>query len=184
MENELLSIRGFAKKVNLSESLIRKSIQLGKITLSEVGTRKGIIYEIGIKEMKEFAIGASKYIDVPNIPDAKSIKERKTNKSLVPEELPGIIPLFVDSKKRSEYFKSELSRLTLEERKGELVKKEDVYLELFEFGTELKNNILLIPNRITDQLISLSKDRNAFHNLLTDELLKSLEALSKYNQVT
>jgi hypothetical protein len=183
MENELLSIRGFAKKVNLSESMIRKSIQLGKITLSQVGSSKGIIYEIGLKEIKEFAIGASKFIDVPNIPDLKSIKERKTNKSLVPEELPGgVIPLFVDSKKRSEYFKSELSRLALEARKGELVKKEDVYLELFEFGTALKNNILSIPDRITDQLISLSNNRNAFHNLLTDELLQSLEELSKYNQ--
>jgi len=184
-----MSIRAFAKKVGLSESMIRKAIGLGKITLTSTETGKGILYESGLREMEEFAIGASKKV-AANTQGAAIPKNAPTSKATNKSQQDWFptdeddVPLFADSKSRNEFYKSELLKLELEERKETLVQKDAVYLELFEFGTEVKSSILAIPERITDQLISLSGDRNAFHTLLTDSLSQVLDLLSKYTPET
>ena len=190
MGSEIISIRAFAKMVNLSDTMIHKAIKLGKITLTQVGTRKGIIYELGLKELQEFAIGASKNIDTTNIPGIKISKKTAPTRASSNRSSNGgfnafeDVPLFVDSKSRKEFYNSELARIELEEREGRLVQKDAVYMELFEVGSILKNNILAIPSRITDQIVSLSNDRNAVFNLLTDSLMGALETLSKYDPET
>lgn len=67
--------------------------------------------------------------------------------------------------------------LKLRKLKGELVEKDLVYKELFEFGRLLRDSLLVIPDRITDQLVA-ANDRHEVHSIITDALVSSLESLS------
>lgn len=166
-DNEIISIREFARRVGVSDTAIHKAIKLGKISIVEDGKKKGINYQTGLHELQAFGIGGTKEKTCENITNLNA--DNAT---------------FIESKRREAFFKSELARLDLEEKNGTLVSKEQVYSDLFDFGNEVKNTILSIPDRIIDELITLSKDRNAAHNLLTYSLTDALTALSeKANKV-
>ncbi|MDR2001399.1 MAG: hypothetical protein LBQ74_00040 [Prevotella sp.] len=188
MENEIISILEFSKRIGVNEKTIRKAIELGKITagLDTSGKKPKIIYDIALKEVEEMNIGfKSKSLRADKLKSVGSVDIPPSEDENIPEVIENFKSLTVDtapfkeSRRREAFFKSELSRLELEEKEGTLVKKDDVYKELFVFGNEIKTKILAIPDRITDELISLSNDRDAFYHLLYGNLRDTLELLNK-----
>lgn len=88
------------------------------------------------------------------------------------------IPEFVLSKARIEATKAILIDLELQEKQGELVKVAEVNDHLFDVIVNLKQAILLIPQRIAPELTSLT-DITDVENTLEGALTDALEQLSE-----
>jgi len=71
----------------------------------------------------------------------------------------------------------ELAKIT-----GELVNKEAVYKQLFTYGQNLRTQLLAIPDRTIDNIMS-SKTRTEAHTLLTNALYEALESLTNTDQL-
>jgi hypothetical protein len=82
-----------------------------------------------------------------------------------------------DIKKEQAEVKLAESKILLKRTMGKLVDKDTVYKELYGFGTEVRNAMLAIPDRIIDELLSCS-NRNEAHSLLHSTINESLEILS------
>ncbi len=72
--------------------------------------------------------------------------------------------------------------IKLKQMEGALVEKDKVYKELFEFGKMLRDSILVIPDRIVDQ-VRAAKTRNECHNILTIALEDALRGLGDLNKI-
>lgn len=189
MEKEIISVLEFSKRVGVGEKTIRDAIRLGKIFagLDTSGKKPKIIYPIALKEVEEMGIGVkskSLRTDKSLLDDVSDFEEEDNEESLANlKTLTVGIASYKESKRREAFYESELSRLEYEEKEGNLVKKDQVYKELFDFGSEIRSKILSIPDRITDELISVADDRDAFYQLLYGNLRDALEILSKSESI-
>lgn len=189
MEKEIISVLEFSKRVGVGEKTIRDAIRLGKIVagLDTSGKKPKIIYDIALKEVEEMGIGVkskSLRTDKSLLDDVSDFEEEDNEESLANlKTLTVGIASYKESKRREAFYESELSRLEYEEKEGNLVKKDQVYKELFDFGSEIRSKILSIPDRITDELISVADDRDAFYQLLYGNLRDALEILSKSESI-
>lgn len=189
MAEEIISVLEFSKRIGVTEKTIRKAIELGKIIngLDTSGKKPKIIYEIALKEVEEMGIGIkSKSLRIDKfISNDNQVSKEGGDEDSLSDNIENLKSITVttasykESRRREAYFKSELSRLELEEKDGTLVKRDDVYKELFDFGSEIRTKILSVPDRITDELISLADDRDAFYRLFYGNLRDTLESLSK-----
>ena len=166
MKNETtISIREFARRLNLNEKTIRDSISKGKIkegVIVENGKPR-ILFEIAKREIDSFAVGKIK-------PGKKSQDETKEA---------GYIS-YSEAIRKQAILKARLTELDVLEREGTLVNKADVNSQLFEFGQEYSNSLLTIPDRIVDTLLSFNGDRNKMHKLIYDSLWSELDKYRKY----
>lgn len=193
MEKEIISVLEFSKRVGVGEKTIRDAIRLGKIVagLDTSGKKPKIIYDIALKEVEEMGIGVkskSLRTDKSLLEDDSDFEEEENdyvNEDVLAslKTLTVGIASYKESKRREAFYESELSRLEYEEKEGNLVKKDQVYKELFDFGSEIRSKILSIPDRITDELISVADDRDAFYQLLYGNLRDALEILSKSESI-
>lgn len=78
-------------------------------------------------------------------------------------------------------YRSELTRLDLEERIGQLVRVSEVAAESFRLGRHVQDALLRIPSRLTGVLMS-ETDPHEFERTLTNEILKALEILAGERQ--
>ena len=185
MPKETISILEFSRRIAIGEKAIRDAIRLGKISkgvVTDPGKKPKIIYEVALKEVESMGIGyRSKFgkEEATNEPQKTTPKESEAE----PDSIAGLTPesSLAEALRTEKIFKAKLACLEVEEKAGTLVKKEDVYKQLFSFAGEIKAAIQSIPERITDELISLSDDRNAFHKLLSKSLTDALETLSRQN---
>ena len=83
-----------------------------------------------------------------------------------------------DAQLKERIAKAELAELELREKAGALVDKSRVYDQLFAAGQELRNALLAIPDRITDELIALSDNRTQVHNTIYNAIAAELEKLN------
>ena len=80
--------------------------------------------------------------------------------------------------RKKENYIAKLKELEFKKLEGELVNADLVYTTLLDFATIKRNNLLAIPDRITDDLMALT-DRNEFYKLLYDSIANELEKLSE-----
>lgn len=80
--------------------------------------------------------------------------------------------------------KAELRHLELEEKRGTLIKKELVYSQLFTFHRELRDSLLAIPDRISDEVIAVSDNRSKVHAAIYDAISETLLRLSETKERT
>jgi hypothetical protein len=100
------------------------------------------------------------------------------------EEAPGDNPASADDKTQllndarleEQQWKAEFTRLRAQKLEGSLVDKMEVALQLGNWGTEMREELLRIPDQITDQLIiaARTKTRREFHAMLYEALEKAL----------
>ena len=77
--------------------------------------------------------------------------------------------------------KNILLDIEIQKQKEILVEKARVYDQLFAFGNELRNALLSIPDRITDNVIAANGNRTKTHTLIYDAIATELEKLSDMN---
>lgn len=75
---------------------------------------------------------------------------------------------------------AELAQLELEERRGTMVRANEVRVAIFKLARDAQAALLLIPNRITPMLAA-ETDPHAIRQMLTQEILQALEGLSGVN---
>ncbi|MEO5347925.1 MAG: hypothetical protein H7834_16345 [Magnetococcus sp. YQC-9] len=73
---------------------------------------------------------------------------------------------------------AEIARLDLEERRGRLLKADDVEREAFELGRRVRDRLLNIPSRVSANLAA-ETDFKVIERLLIQELRTALEELSE-----
>lgn len=194
MSNEIISLREFARRMGIGEKTIRDGIAYGKITKGVTTDEKGkpkIIYEIALQECEAIGLGYRSRLRNDTTPVIEQPKPKPPQQPTAPpdeEEVKEAIAglngetSLATAQRAEKIFKAQLAYMEVEERSGNLLRKDEVYSQLFNFGNELKNGLLSIPDRITDDLISLADNRNSFHKLLTESLSAELERLAKFNE--
>ncbi|MDR3133007.1 MAG: hypothetical protein LBU42_03165 [Prevotellaceae bacterium] len=89
---------------------------------------------------------------------------------------------FDESLRREKAAKAETAEIELEEKKGSLISKVNVYNSLFEAGQQIRDALLSIPERITDEIIAVVESRTKVRNLIHDAIAAELEKLSEINK--
>ena len=79
--------------------------------------------------------------------------------------------------------KNVLLDIEIKRQKEILVEKARVYDQLFAFGNELRNAILSIADRITDNVIAACDNRTKVHNIIYNACAEELERLSNIDKI-
>lgn len=153
---------------------IKKAVDEGRISKGWDPVQKKIIPELADKEYGLFHRKT-------NISKILQDNEELTGR----QQIPGTkktLQLNEDSttpeaKRVGAIISTQLLALELQEKKGVLVKKDAVYKELFAYGQQIRTSIQSIPDRVIDNILA-SKSRAEAHNILTNALQETLEALT------
>jgi hypothetical protein len=86
---------------------------------------------------------------------------------------------FEEALRREKSAKARTAELELEEKEGSLISKTNVYNNLFEAGKQIRDALLSIPERITDDIIASVDNRTKVRNLIYDTIAAELERLSE-----
>ena len=82
-----------------------------------------------------------------------------------------------EAKRVHAIIQAQLLALELKEKKGELVRKDAVYKELFQYGQQVRTGMQAIPDRVIDNLLA-AKSRAEAHNLLTEAIHEVLQNMT------
>lgn len=85
---------------------------------------------------------------------------------------------FNEAQRRERAAKARIAELELLEKEGTLVAKAMVDTELFAAAQEIRNALLVIPDRIIDQVIAESGNRNKAHGIIYNAIADELEKLA------
>lgn len=85
---------------------------------------------------------------------------------------------FNEAQRRERAAKARIAELELLEKEGELVRKTVIDAELFAAAQEIRNALLVIPDRIIDQVIAESGSRNKAHGIIYNAIADELEKLA------
>lgn len=106
---------------------------------------------------------------VPAMPSAE------TRRGLSPAELP---TLLLKTRIKSETEKAKLLEIKAKVEAGKYIDRDAVEAALFKRVRQVRDNFLSIPDRL-DAQIAAETDRHKIHRMLTDEIVRVLEDLSK-----
>lgn len=172
-----ISIREFARRVGASDTLVLRLINNEIIT-------KGVTYKKSGRAEVDYDVVLEQWIasgrEVKGSPTVKETKPvtGKTEKPQTPVDPGGGGQVsIVEANRRKAIYDMQNKGLDLAERQGTLVNKQKVFKQLFDFGQNLRNNILTIPDRIIDDIRAM-ENRNDAHQKLYDALADELEKLS------
>lgn len=144
MNRGLMSIRGYAKTLNVSETAIRKAIKSGKIKQGFVSDSKQIIPDVADKEYGITKKGG--FYENPVVEEKKIGATKDMS--------------YADVRKAKEIAQTKLLMLELQREEGKLVSKEVVYKVLFSFMRELCKAHEQLPDRLVDGILG-ADSRNA-----------------------
>lgn len=101
---------------------------------------------------------------------------------VAPDKLTGDDPAraisYEDAQLQEKIAKARMAELELLEKEGTLVAKDMVDSELFAAAQEIRNALLVIPDRIIDQVIAESGNRNKAHGIIYNAIADELEKLA------
>jgi hypothetical protein len=208
MKNEMkISIREYAKTLDIRESAIRKAITEGRINKGYDKVSKKIIPSFANKEygflhkVAKPMPGQSKTKLISKIENklSKKISKCAPPGEVVPaappedlshEDASGSISSIKISKtmshsdaiRKRELIGVALDKIKLQEAEGVLVRRDEVEKALFAFGSELKKALMNIPNRIASEMRVAKNDVEA-QIIMTIELTEILTQFSNMEQV-
>lgn len=178
MSETAISIRKFSRDLKVSDTAVRKAIKADKIVKGvqrdEAGNPTGIFPVIALKEWKEnsnpntFRAGKNAVDEKEDLPEPPPKKEDETSLAQINRA-----KAFVELK---------LKKLELEKKQGTLVEVEKVYQQLFNAGKEISGAILVVPDRVIDNILACSNRTDA-HALLYKELEGALEKMARLPEI-
>jgi hypothetical protein len=179
MQQELISVREFSRRLGCSDVAIHKAIKAGKIVKGVTKDKKGwplIIPDVAIIEW-------GKNYD-PNYTSNENLKTQLHTEKKQPEQIGATEAGSMAAAKRAQaIFKAKILEIELKEKQSKLVDKKQVYMALFEAGKEVKSSIMSVPDRIIDAVFS-AKSRNEAHTILTKALIEALETVADIQNKT
>jgi hypothetical protein len=190
METELISIREFGRRVELSDTMIKNYINAGKIGPDAIHKNKkngrpeldfivALQYWAIYNEIHELQYiidnpDVLKLIEIDSKPaeattqKEKPAKAKKEKKEISSEQLS-----ILESDKRLSSAKAQLAEVNLEKALGNLVSINDVKKALYNFGAQIRIALEAIPDRSIDNIFA-AKDRSEAHFILTNEIKRAL----------
>jgi len=174
---ELISNRELARRLNLTEGAVRKARADGR--LKKCINKDGkIIASKAIAEAQQNMLGLSnntqkRYVSKP--------ATRQQPTQLEPDNSGPVS--YNEARTKAAILDVNLKALKYKTLKNQLVNKSDVYASLYDYGVKIKTRLLAIPDRITDELISIADNRNEFYKLLSTTITDALEILSKEPEI-
>lgn len=156
---ELISIREYARRKGCDEKTIRDAIRRGYIV-------QGVVWPEGGKRQKIDAdVADREWAEHFNPARARN---HELAAKLTPSEVAppppsappssdGLVPgggSLLKAKTIKEVHAAKLLELKVKQQTGELVKKADVYRELYAYGAEVRRKLEAIPDRIVDEVMA------------------------------
>lgn len=206
----MISVLEFSRRMGVGEKTIRDGIKSGKLVdgVIKVNGKSKILFEKAKKEFEDSGLGlkrilSNKPITKDQTKDKYTGYKEELNKIKHPspaKEKEKVVPRIMfyengdpiggldknsslkDAVRIEKIFKAQLAKLKVDEESKRLIDKEECYQKLYKFGLQVKSGIQSIPDRITDELISLSDDRDAFYSLLTKSIEDELKKLSQFKE--
>jgi hypothetical protein len=179
-----------ARRLNVSRVAVTKAIQSGRI--ADAVVRLGDGREM-LDEQKAIELWGRNTLQQPppsdGVPRQPVLpKPAAAGKAAAPvsdrqlrayiESLPeDEIPDLNDSRARREHYQAEVSKLAALQGRGELVVTEEVDRKAFDLGRTVRDQMMGIPDRVSG-LVAACGDARQCHQLLTDEILIALRALT------
>lgn len=185
MGNDIISLREFARRLNVGEKTIRDGVKAGKIVqgvIIENGKPK-IKYSIALKEAQAIGLGHKSLVSKGIEPDRKSEPTKQQRKEAIDDEeiehIAGLGPetSLVTASRAQKIFQAQLASLQVEEKAGTLINKEEANLQFSEFALRIKSEFESLPGRIGSKLATL-KDATSITLELAKEIGKSLTKLA------
>ena len=193
---ERISQREYGRRLGVSNETIRKAIEAGKINkgwdkkeakilFEKANEEWGNIYlapEPGVAELTQHIQPYS-----PDKPQATKPQGQRppvdpddTQAAAISElenfNLNSRTP-FADALRFEKIAKARLAELEMNKAIGTLVVKDAVYKELFAFGQEVRQALLVVPDRCIDAVLA-AKNRSEAHSILSKEIHEALEKLT------
>ena len=127
----------------------------------------------------EYESGTNKLIDPEKA--KKRLEEFTRQKSDVEYESGEKRADYQQARTISAMYEARLKKIDYETKAGKLVKADKVKSELFKVARVVRDKILNIPNRISDEL-AITTDPHEIHLKLTRELTDALQELADYGK--
>jgi hypothetical protein len=194
---ESISIKEFARRVEISDTMIHRYIDAGKIgpdawELNEKNGRRMILFETAFQywaiynEVKnlEYVLENPECLNFLELPkeEEKKNKEPKDKKPKKEKAGPSSQQLeLLESERREKSAKAQLAELNLNKALGLLVNFDEVKKVLHSFGAEIRLALEAIPDREIDNIFS-ANDRGEAHLILTLAIKNALTALTKIEE--
>jgi hypothetical protein len=174
---ELISIRAYARHRGVVMSAVQYAIKTGRVKLhTDANGKKGINQE----EADQDWLGSTESGGLRRgrpVQGIKGQKEEPKQEAPEPQEPLGQKkPSFMDAKTATQVATAEIMRLQLLEKRGQLVKADDVRSEAFRVGRQVRDNLMNIPSR-TISRIRGAVDEHEAYQILEDEIRKACEGL-------
>lgn len=161
---EQISMREFARRLHISPEAVSKAVEEKKIKKGWDPKTQKIRFDTAMKEWGFMHVHKVTG-PAPNTPDPNG-SLKLTNSSS-----------YADAKRVKEIIQANIAGLQLSQLKGELVKKDEVYKQLYEYGQQLRTALSSIPDRMIDEIIA-AKDRPTAHLILSNAILEVLTGLT------
>lgn len=85
---------------------------------------------------------------------------------------------FAEAQRRKEVAKAKTAELEFLEKEGSLISKAVVQDQLFTAGKELRDALLAVPDRVTDEILAAGGNRTKVNNIIYDAIAGELERLA------
>lgn len=150
-ESKRVNKSELAKLIGKSKQYIGKIVKEGKLVFESDGK---IDFEVAKKQLanNQERVKPSNDID----PDNDNLNYYKT---------------------QTEKYKSQITEIELQKKRGELLQAEDVKRDAYTVGKKLNNSLLSIPERISN-ILAVESDPLKIRNLLSEEIRLCLSEVS------
>lgn len=178
-KSERISQREYARRLGVSNEAVSKAIREGKIDKGWDKQEGKIVVEYADREWGALHMktNISKLLQQEpgetweQSTEWQSSANKKGGLTLTNESS------FAEAKRVREIIHAQLAALDLKERKEELVRKDEVYKQLYSFGQQMRVALMATPDRGIDAILA-SKNRAEAYNILSGSLLEVLEGLT------
>lgn len=185
---ELMSVNAFAKLVQVDESSIRDHIRKGSFPTGVVYDNKGVRKINKPAALKEWAAcggGNSRRTKYKMLTEARGDEDEG-------EDVDGFGPKgtkasqkraekhiekAAEAKAKAEHYRAEILQLEYMELEKSLVRREDVYKEIFEKAVQLRQALLRIGGIVIDKIM-ICDDRTTNINTINDAIEAVLNQLT------
>jgi len=173
--SNLLSLTDYAKHVGCSGAAVTKLLKKGSIVAALVylpGKKKPLVNVDIADQIRRDNFDPSRQKkkintdqDKQQVIEAAGLEKTK-DKTLN------------EARRQHEWFKAAKAKLDVDERRGVLVPAAEVEKEAFELGRQIRDAMVSIPDRISDQL-AVETESIKIHEKLLNEIIFALKGLSE-----
>ena len=170
----------FAEHIGITQPLVSRYVAQGKIPESCIvkeGKYKRIIVDCAIKALNK-NLDQTKTKDALENKNKQKIDPKIENQKRTIKDAGMKIVSLNEAQTLKANYAAELKKLEYEEKNGDLIPKDIVEKEAFEIGRRVRDSILNIPNRISQELSAMHNPHKIAEKL-TSDLIEALEELSK-----